>query len=96
MSDLNGVLWSLALVGLVGTLVASVFLSWYRRWIAGIPVTCALPLLLSLAQIAHLSERHALSAILMMLGLVSAFAGIHLIWFGRQSRLVFKKPVGKV
>ncbi len=77
------------------TWFASLLLVWYRRWIAGAVLVLVMPFLFMLAAIFHLTWDHSATAVCMLLGLIVAFAGIHLTFWGRPARIVFVKPKGK-
>lgn len=98
LGAVQGIGWCLLMAMAVGAVISTVFLCWYRRWIAGIPIAGLMLFFFTLAEIFQITlpvGADQVAAGFMLVGLVFAFAGIHLIWWGRPARLVLRYPVGK-
>lgn len=93
LGPVHGIIWCLLVALAVGSMASSAVLFFYRRWIAGIPIASCLLLFLALAEIPQLTSKPHFGHLMLLFGLTFAFAGVHLIWWGRQARVVLLRRV---
>lgn len=86
-AEWRGIVWSLSATLAMGSLLASSFLVYQRRWIAGVGLASWLPIFFTIAQLFQTAGSERISAILMGFGLVAAVAGVQVIWFGRCAKV---------